>query len=133
MLSVSKLIAVCVMIAESTFSIFPQIIALVACSAVVASIQVHGGDHGHHEKPNFPTYKFGYGVRDQYTHDYKGQWEHRDGDVVKGQYTIDEPDGTHRLVEYSSDAHNGLKVFVRRKGLAHHPHGESYNNFDLSY
>ncbi|XP_065085193.1 larval cuticle protein A2B-like [Ochlerotatus camptorhynchus] len=98
------------------------IIALVACLAVViAATDEH---HSH------PKYKFEYGVKDGHTHDHKSAWEHRDGDVVKGQYTLDEADGTHRVVDYTSDHKTGFQAHVQRTGHAHHPHGESYTNID---
>ncbi|KXJ77754.1 cuticle protein 19-like [Aedes albopictus] len=117
-----------------------KIIALVACLAVVASAQYYGEHHGHHavehkehhheEHHDHPKYKYEYGVKDGHTGDHKSQWEHRDGDVVKGGYTLDEADGTHREVEYKSDHHNGFQAHVKRVGHAHHPHGESYANVD---
>ncbi|KAG5667447.1 hypothetical protein PVAND_015427 [Polypedilum vanderplanki] len=52
----------------------------------------------------YPKYKFEYGVHDPHTHDHKSQWETRDGDVVKGEYTLDEADGTIRKVSYHADS-----------------------------
>ena len=77
-----------------------------------------------------PKYKYEYGVKDSKTHDHKSQWESRDGDVVKGQYTLDEADGTHRVVDYASDHKAGFQAHVQRMGHAAHPHGESYANID---
>lgn len=54
-----------------------------------------------------PKYEFNYGVADHHTGDQKSQWEARDGDVVKGQYSLVEPDGTVRTVDYTADDHNG--------------------------
>ncbi|XP_058838537.1 cuticle protein 19-like [Topomyia yanbarensis] len=112
-----------------------KIIALVACLVVVASAQFNGGDHGHHEDyhHSYPKYKYEYGVKDHHSHDHKSQWEHRDGDHVKGQYTLDEADGTHRIVDYTSDHKTGFQPHVQRKGHAHHPHGESYANIKQHY
>jgi hypothetical protein len=62
-----------------------------------------------------------YGVHDPKTHDHKSQWEHRDGDKVHGEYTLDEADGTKRIVKYSSDKHGGFTAHVERVGHAHHP------------
>lgn len=36
----------------------------------------------------YPKYSFKYGVNDQHTRDIKQQWEHRDGDLVKGLKNI---------------------------------------------
>ncbi|KAL9700031.1 hypothetical protein quinque_003472 [Culex quinquefasciatus] len=111
-----------------------KIIALVACLAVVASAQYYGGEQGdedyHH---SHPSYKYEYGVKDSHTHDHKSQWESREGDHVKGQYTVDEADGTHRVVDYSSDHKTGFQPHVQRVGHAHHPHGESYSNIKQHY
>lgn len=38
-----------------------------------------------------------------------------------GGYTLDEADGTHRVVEYHSDGKSGLHAVVKRIGHAHHP------------
>ncbi|XP_021695228.1 cuticle protein 19 [Aedes aegypti] len=103
-----------------------KLIALVVCLAVVAS--------AFEDYYSYPKYKYEYGVKDLYTHDHKSQWEHRDGDHVKGQYTLDEADGTHRIVDYSSDHKTGFQPHVQRVGHAHHPHhGESYANIDQHY
>lgn len=43
------------------------------------------GGHGHHvDYYSYPKYNFDYGVKDHHTGDNKEQWEHRDGDHVKG-------------------------------------------------
>jgi hypothetical protein len=85
--------------------------------------EYHGKDYYHH-----PSYKFEYGVNDPHTHDHKSQWEVRDGDVVKGEYTLDEADGTKRVVKYSSDKHNGFQAHVERIGHAHHEH-KTYGHY----
>ncbi|XP_055619742.1 cuticle protein 19-like [Toxorhynchites rutilus septentrionalis] len=112
-----------------------KIILLVVCLTVVTSAQHYGGHHGHHEDHHHthPKYKFEYGVKVGHTKDHKSQWEHRDGDLVKGQYTLDEADGTHRVVDYTSDHKTGFQAHVQRKGHAHHPHGESYVKIDQHY
>ncbi|XP_065094380.1 cuticle protein 19-like [Ochlerotatus camptorhynchus] len=109
-----------------------KIIALVACLAVVVSAEYYQDEHHHHheEYHSHPKYKFEYGVKDPHTGDHKSHWEHRDGDVVVGTYTLDEADGTHRIVSYNSDDHNGFQAHVQRVGHAHHPHGESYANIN---
>ncbi|XP_055605938.1 cuticle protein 8-like [Uranotaenia lowii] len=68
----------------------------------------------HHETHSHPLYQFEYGVKDGHTGDYKSQWEHRDGDQVKGLYTLVEPDGGHRIVEYQSDNHGGIDIQVKK-------------------
>lgn len=70
---------------------------------------------------SYPKYKFEYGVKDPHTGDHKSQWEVRDGDVVKGEYTLDEADGTKRIVSYTADDHNGFNAVVKKVGHAIHP------------
>ncbi|XP_067643372.1 cuticle protein 7-like [Eurosta solidaginis] len=82
---------------------------------------IHAHDHYEHEPYHHPKYSFDYGVRDAHTGDHKSQWEHRDGDHVKGGYTLAEADGTTRVVEYTADDHNGFNAVVKKIGHAHHP------------
>uniref|UniRef100_A0A182QZV3 Uncharacterized protein n=1 Tax=Anopheles farauti TaxID=69004 RepID=A0A182QZV3_9DIPT len=64
----------------------------------------------------YPKYKFEYGVKDYHTGDHKSQWEVRDGDVVKGEYTVQEPDGSMRIVKYHADSKNGFEAIVKNIG-----------------
>lgn len=68
----------------------------------------------------YPKYMFEYGVADPHTGDNKNQWEIRDGDVVKGGYSLDEADGTKRVVEYHADDATGFHAVVKKIGHAHH-------------
>lgn len=91
-------------------------------------------DHGHEASADsghddhivdyyaHPKYTYHYGVKDEKTGDQKSQWETRDGDVVKGQYTVNEADGTKRIVEYTSDKKNGFNAVVTKIGKEHHHH-----------
>ncbi|XP_050334664.1 cuticle protein 8-like [Bactrocera neohumeralis] len=83
-----------------------------------------------HEPHHYPKYAFDYGVKDSHTGDNKRHWEQRDGDYVKGGYTLLESDGTTRVVEYSADDHNGFNAIVKKIGHAHNPkvyyHKEAY-------
>lgn len=69
----------------------------------------------------YPKYSYNYGVADALTGDVKSQAEHRDGDLVKGQYSLVEPDGTLRVVDYTADAINGFNAVVSKHGHAVHP------------
>jgi hypothetical protein len=60
-------------------------------------------------------------VKDYHTGDLKSQWEHRDGDKVKGSYSVLEPDGSVRTVDYTADDHNGFNAVVKRTGPSRHP------------
>lgn len=62
-------------------------------------------------------------MKDYHTGDHKSQWEMRDGDVVKGEYTLDEADGTKRIVEYHADSKNGFEAKVKNIGHAIHEGG----------
>ncbi|XP_026331034.1 larval cuticle protein A2B-like, partial [Hyposmocoma kahamanoa] len=64
-----------------------------------------------------PQYRFGYDVADTLTGDYKSQTEQRDGDTVQGQYSLVDPDGTRRVVDYTADSVNGFNVVVRKEPL----------------
>ncbi|XP_058456544.1 cuticle protein 7-like [Malaya genurostris] len=68
-----------------------------------------------------PKYAFNYGVADHTTGDVKSQHETRDGDVVKGQYSLVEPDGSVRTVDYTADPINGFNAVVSKTApLIHH-------------
>jgi hypothetical protein len=61
-----------------------------------------GGGGGGYGKDYYahPKYSFSYGVNDHYTGDNKQQHETRDGNVVKGEYSLVEPGGSKRTVTY---------------------------------
>ncbi|XP_071442891.1 cuticle protein 7-like [Hetaerina americana] len=61
--------------------------------------------------PN-PTYNFSYDVSDAETGDTKTQSESLENGVVKGSYTVVDPDGVKRTVEYTADAVNGFNAVV---------------------
>ncbi|XP_046393322.1 cuticle protein 19-like [Ischnura elegans] len=67
-----------------------------------------------------PHYNYDYGVNDPHTGDRKSAWESRDGDVVKGQYSLVEPDGSVRTVDYHADPHNGFNAVVHKSGPTVH-------------
>ncbi|XP_059222225.1 adult-specific cuticular protein ACP-22-like [Stomoxys calcitrans] len=79
------------------------------------------GDSEHHDYHSHPKYEFKYGVKDSKTGDIKDQWEQRDGDSVKGGYSLKEADGTIRVVDYHADKHNGFNAVVKKIGHAHQP------------
>ncbi|XP_017156759.1 adult-specific cuticular protein ACP-20 [Drosophila miranda] len=105
----------------------------------------YGGVYGHgypshaysgyekHEPHHYPKYQFDYGVKDAHTGDQKSQWETRDGDKVKGSYSLKEADGTTRVVEYTADDHNGFNAVVKKLGHAHHPqvYQKGYGHGDI--
>ncbi|XP_053602751.1 cuticle protein 19-like [Plodia interpunctella] len=126
---------------------FQVVILAAVCAAVSAGYIGHAGFGGyggyagfdsgyagdnHADYYAYPKYAFDYSVKDPHTGDHKTQWETRDGDVVKGAYSLAEPDGTTRIVEYTADKHNGFNAVVKRIGHAHHP--QIYgNHYDAGY
>ncbi|KAF6204932.1 hypothetical protein GE061_019097 [Apolygus lucorum] len=68
-----------------------------------------------------PKYAYNYGVSDPHTGDHKQQSEARDGDVVKGQYSLVEPDGSLRTVDYTADPINGFNAVVTKSHPGVHP------------
>ncbi|XP_061389005.1 larval cuticle protein A2B [Musca vetustissima] len=61
-----------------------------------------------------PQYAFAYNVQDALTGDSKSQQEVRDGDVVKGSYSVVDADGSLRTVFYTADPINGFNAVVQR-------------------
>nr|XP_023014821.1 larval cuticle protein A2B-like [Leptinotarsa decemlineata] len=66
--------------------------------------------------PN-PQYKYGYDVQDGLTGDSKSQTEERQGDSVQGSYSLVDPDGHRRTVDYTADPVHGFNAVVRREPL----------------
>ncbi|KAF6200889.1 hypothetical protein GE061_005336 [Apolygus lucorum] len=66
-----------------------------------------------------PQYSYSYQIQDALTGDQKGQTESRDGDVVQGSYSLVEPDGSVRTVEYTADPVNGFNAVVHKDAAAH--------------
>ncbi|EDW79591.1 uncharacterized protein Dwil_GK20563 [Drosophila willistoni] len=115
---------------------FKSLICLAVLSVASAGV-LHGGPalyasapalyagHGHHDEGldyhAYPKYHYNYGVADSHTGDVKSQHEVRDGDVVKGSYSLVEPDGSVRTVEYTADDHNGFNAVVHKSApTVHH-------------
>ncbi|RVE52432.1 hypothetical protein evm_002826 [Chilo suppressalis] len=65
-------------------------------------------------------YEFSYSVDDPVTGDHKSQRESRDGEVVRGEYSLLQPDGSVRTVEYTADDHNGFNAVVHNSAATAH-------------
>ena len=61
-----------------------------------------------------PLYSFAYDVKDSLTGDFKSQVESRSGGYVRGQYSVIDPDGTKRIVDYTADPIHGFNAVVRK-------------------
>ncbi|KAF6213909.1 hypothetical protein GE061_011634 [Apolygus lucorum] len=101
---------------------------VVVLLAVLAAVTSERGDDswngGHHDYYAPPHYTYQYKVHDGHTGDIKSQHETREGDAVKGFYTLKEADGTIREVHYTADKHRGFNAEVKSIGHPHHapPH-----------
>ncbi|KAI5644716.1 insect cuticle protein domain-containing protein [Phthorimaea operculella] len=122
-----------------------SLILLLGLSSTLAQLEDYHGYEGHsfHQEPihhqsldehhhghdydldyhAHPKYAFDYSVKDPHTGDDKQHWETRDGDKVKGSYTLTETDGTKRVVEYEADDKNGFNAVVHKIG---HPKRYGY-------
>lgn len=60
-------------------------------------------------------------MNDPNTRDKKAQWELRDGGDVKGSYSLVEPDGSIRVVDYSASDLKGFNAIVKKIGPSLHP------------
>ncbi|XP_026740129.1 uncharacterized protein LOC113502675 [Trichoplusia ni] len=67
-----------------------------------------------HDHYAYPKYEFGYSVSDKKTGDHKHHHEERDGDRVRGEYSLVESDGSLRKVQYHADDHNGFNAVVSK-------------------
>ncbi|XP_028169663.1 cuticle protein 7-like [Ostrinia furnacalis] len=76
-----------------------------------------------------PKYEYKYEVSDHQTGDRKSHWESREGDRVRGVYTLYEPDGALRTVEYSADALHGFNAIVRRNEPSRHQHPRAESSY----
>ncbi|CAG9772504.1 unnamed protein product [Ceutorhynchus assimilis] len=75
------------------------------------------------------SYAYEYGVSDPHTGDHKSQWETKDKEgTVRGSYSLLEPDGSTRIVDYVADEH-GFRAVVKKVG-AHGVSVESHGGAD---
>ena len=76
-----------------------------------------------------PNYNFAYEVNDAHTGDIKSQHESRRGDTVLGQYSLLQPDGVRRTVDYRADDHTGFLATVNNHGIpVPTPHAQAASN-----
>ncbi|XP_035428967.1 cuticle protein 19-like [Spodoptera frugiperda] len=100
---------------------------------------VHHVESAHHEKEHHhgehhvdyyahPKYEYEYKIEDPHTGDNKYQHESRDGENVKGVYSLHDSDGSIRTVEYSADKHNGFNAVVKTETKHSHGHEHQYHH-----
>ncbi|KAH8257361.1 hypothetical protein KR038_007668 [Drosophila bunnanda] len=71
-----------------------------------------------------PEYSFAYGVEDGKTRVLHNRKETRNGDEVRGVYSVVDPDGTLRVVKYTADDASGFQAEVITNGVKTlHGHG----------
>ncbi|XP_026464387.1 cuticle protein-like [Ctenocephalides felis] len=104
------------------FICFASVLAF--ASAIEPTAQYHKGAYGvvptvyktHVVEAEAPAqYEFQYSVNDQHTGDVKEQKESRNGDSVRGHYSLIDADGHKRTVEYSVDGDSGFVAVVHRE------------------
>lgn len=86
-------------------------------------------DHGYEHNEHYAAtpYHFEYGVKDPHTQDIKSQHETSDGHGnVKGSYSLVEPDGSTRVVEYTADHEHGFNAKVKKIEAHHELEHEHY-------
>lgn len=89
------------------------IVAVAPSPSIVARPVLAKLSGGETYDPN-PQYSFAYDVKDILTGDVKSQVESRSGNIVQGQYSVVDPDGTRRIVDYTADPINGFNAIVRK-------------------
>lgn len=102
---------------------FSKVLCLVLVAVVSVQSVAIGVAHAvvkTEEYDPHPQYSYAYDVKDHSTGDDKSQHETRDGDHVQGQYSLVEPDGSRRTVDYTSDPVNGFNAVVSKSAPSAH-------------
>ncbi|KAK4879346.1 hypothetical protein RN001_007492 [Aquatica leii] len=113
-------------------------VATVHAAPAAAEYNYGHGQQQHVDYYAHPKYEFSYGVADEHSKDYHSQHEVRDGDLVQGEYSLHELDGSIRTVKYTADK-NGFNAEVVNSGQAAHSYGhdgrynQRYNNQHQHY
>uniref|UniRef100_A0A2H8TS49 Cuticle protein 8 n=3 Tax=Melanaphis sacchari TaxID=742174 RepID=A0A2H8TS49_9HEMI len=98
----------------------------VTCSSITesfpSSVDLAEHDEHQHYSQMSNSYHFEYAVHDPVTGDEKNHNEVSDGHgTVKGTYSLVEPDGSTRVVEYTADDVHGFNAVVKKIQLQHKP------------
>ncbi|XP_023941515.1 pro-resilin [Bicyclus anynana] len=89
----------------------------------------HQASHHHHhgnENEVPKSYEFGYSVKDAQSGNDYDRREMSDGNVVRGEYRVQLPDGRTQIVTYHADWQTGFHANVRYEGQARYP--DTHNN-----
>lgn len=62
----------------------------------------------------------------------KHQWEKKEGDLVKGHYSMVEADGSVRIVDYTADSKSGFNAIVKHKGYHEHSLGKAFSHSEVN-
>lgn len=85
----------------------------------------HHDHHDHHNHVPGMPFDFAYAVNDiQTSNDYSHQAK-SDGDVTRGEYRVQLPDGRTQIVRYTADWKTGYHADVSYEGEARYPEGPS--------
>ncbi|XP_073817882.1 larval cuticle protein A2B-like [Musca autumnalis] len=119
-----KFIAVCALFAVASAGVIPAAEVYHAAPAAAAVVKTVAPVHvaaqpvltkAVEEFDPHPQYRYSYDVNDVVSGDSKSQVEERDGDVVRGEYSLIDADGYKRTVQYTADAVNGFNAVVNRE------------------
>ncbi|CAB3385944.1 larval cuticle protein A2B-like [Cloeon dipterum] len=110
-----KFVALAALIAVARAGVLAPVATYAAAPVLAKAAVAVNADYDPH-----PQYSYAYDVQDALTGDSKSQHETRDGDVVQGSYSLVEPDGTRRTVDYTADPINGFNAVVRKEALNAH-------------
>ncbi|XP_014356412.2 cuticle protein [Papilio machaon] len=93
---------------------FFAILSLAVAASALPVVPVGEAVYAEVEQP--AHYEFQYNVQDTHSGDVKQQHEARAGDALQGSYSLLQPDGLTRTVDYSADAVHGFNAIVRYEG-----------------
>ncbi|XP_011295058.2 larval cuticle protein A2B [Musca domestica] len=112
-----KFIAVFALLAVANAGILPAAQVYHAAPAAVVKTVTPVLTKAAEEYDPHPQYRYAYDVQDAVSGDSKSQVEERDGDVVRGEYSLIDADGYKRTVQYTADPVNGFNAVVSREPL----------------
>lgn len=115
---ISTFLVVAILWWQCSIKVIPFFQKLIAVCALPAVLSIIVTD----PPPTGEEYKYSYNVEDPTTGDSKSQHEVRYGDTVSGSYSVVDPDGTKRTVDYTADPKHGFKAVVRQEPIVNSIH-----------